>query len=145
MVRTFDFLCENGHVTDYFSWDGVKPETIDCQCGSKAMHVWLSAPGISPDRFWPGVNVKGFGYITSREQKNEILKRTGQAEVEPGWKDAINTVRKDAEKKYKAEQKQELIDTLFHGKDRNTPLDPSVTDFGKHEMDSEALEEISNA
>lgn len=140
MLKTFDFLCPNGHVTDYFDWDNKKPNTIICQCGSEAMHVWLSAPGISPDKFWAGYNIQGLGYVTSREQKDALLKAKGQQETEPGWREAIASVQKQADKKYKEEQRQELIDTLFHGKDRDVPV---VNDFGSHEMDKEALKEIS--
>ena len=141
-LKTFDFLCPKGHVTDYFDWDNLNPSSITCSCGEIADKVWLRSAGISPDRFWSGINVPGYGHITSRSDYKAKMERMGHAEIEPGWKEAIAATRRQQEQELKQERINTIVDSMFHGKPMEQ--DPDAIPFGQHEMDNEALEEITN-
>lgn len=93
-LKSFDYLCENQHITDFFDWENQNPSEILCpKCGEIAEKVWLKAPGINPDNLWMGVNTE-IGYVTSKSQLRDIMTARGERFHEPGVeKDAANVLK----------------------------------------------------
>ena len=111
-VRTYDYLCPQGHVTDFFDWEQINPATITCTCGSQAQRVWLKSPGMSPDSYWSGKVVKGLGYITSRSQLTEEMRQKGQRFWEPGVSEDAQNTMKEKQRKRIADGKEAIAKSL---------------------------------
>lgn len=60
-------------------------EEFQCvSCGGRATRYFSAAPAMSPDPHWAGYHDQQLGrYITSRDEKNRLLKAKGLMEVSP--------------------------------------------------------------
>jgi hypothetical protein len=117
-LKSYDYLCRNYHVIDFFDWDNTKPETINCpNCGQPAERVWLRSPGMSPDRFWSGINYDGVGYVTSRTELKAKMEAKGQGFVEPGVFDEVARRKKQIAADNAVARRKVIEDTLYEHKE----------------------------
>lgn len=117
-VKSYDYMCPAFHVIDFFDWEGVNPDTIKCpNCGQSAEKVWLRAPGISPDRYWAGINYDGVGYVTSRSELKAKMEAKGQGFYERGVFDEVKRNKQHIEKQNAAAKRKVIEDTLYEHKE----------------------------
>lgn len=131
-LKSFDYLCKNGHVTDFFDWDEQNPEEILCRCGEMAEKVWLRAPGISPDNLWMGVNTE-IGYVTSKSQLRDIMTARGEKFYEPGLEKDAQRRAQEIKAADRAKCRQAIVDVWKDVEHPGRKMEvPKRTDLNKN-------------
>ena len=117
-LKSYDYMCRAFHVIDYFDWDNAKPDTIACPtCGEPAEQVWIHSPGMSPDKFWSGINVEGVGYVTSRSDLHTKMEAKGQGFYERGVFDQVKRTKKQIAVDNATAKRKVIEDTLLEHKE----------------------------